>query len=352
MSFRTFTVGVAALILAVPAAAQQRGTMEFGAFASAGVFDKSLTLNNGFGGGGRIGMFLDPRVAIEFEDGEMKATRTLGLKAVNVGLLTGRLVVTPIQSGALSIVLGAGAGSSTETNFLHTYGVNALVGAKIALSDHVALRIDAISDWMANYSWKSNQSLHVGLSFFRNPNHEIRTVEVPGPAVMSPQLPDSVSAEEQARRRRVEQDYRNLRDSLSRNPCVCTPAPSTADLSTMADRILFAFDKSELTDSAKTILDEKIALFRANPSMKVNISGHTDKLGTVGYNEALGMRRAEAAKDYIVSHGIDASRVSIESKGESEPVVNAAATRANIPALAPNRRDMFQLMIGSDVKKP
>ena len=131
MSFRTFTVGVAALILAVPAAAQQRGTMEFGAFASAGVFDKSLTLNNGFGGGGRIGMFLDPRVAIEFEDGEMKATRTLGLKAVNVGLLTGRLVVTPIQSGALSIVLGAGAGSSTETNFLHTYGVNALVGAKI-----------------------------------------------------------------------------------------------------------------------------------------------------------------------------------------------------------------------------
>ena len=94
MSFRIFTIGVAALVCAVPAAAQQRGTVEFGAFGSLGSFDKALTLNRGYGGGGRIGAFLEPRVAVEFEKGEMRATRTLGLKDVNVGILTGRLVVT------------------------------------------------------------------------------------------------------------------------------------------------------------------------------------------------------------------------------------------------------------------
>ena len=113
MSLRIFTIGVAALVCAVPAAAQQRGTVEFGAFGSLGSFDSELTLKRGYGGGGRIGAYLTPRVSLEFENGEMRATRTLGLKDVNVGILTGRLVVVPIKAGALSILLGAGAGAST-----------------------------------------------------------------------------------------------------------------------------------------------------------------------------------------------------------------------------------------------
>ena len=95
MSMRAIAVGVAALVWAVPAVAQQRGTMEFGAFGSAARFDNALTLDKAYGGGGRIGMFLDPRVSVEFEDAEMKATRTNGLQDVNVGI-------------------------GTETNFLHT----------------------------------------------------------------------------------------------------------------------------------------------------------------------------------------------------------------------------------------
>src|SRR5665213_108462 len=139
MSFQVYAVGVAVLAWAVPAAAQERGTIEFGGFASAGSFDNSLSLKTGYGGGGRVGAYLDPRWSIEFEDAEMRATRPNGLRDVNVGLLSGRLVGVPVKSGAFSLLLGGGAGVSTETNFMHTYGVDALVGAKFALRQNVAL---------------------------------------------------------------------------------------------------------------------------------------------------------------------------------------------------------------------
>lgn len=350
MSLRAFTIGAVMLAWAVPAAAQQRGTVEFGAFASAASFDKSLTLTSAFGGGGHVGIFMDPRLAIEFEKGEMKAGRTLGRTDVNVGILSARLVATPIQSGALSIQLGAGAGASTETNFLHSYGVNALVGAKIALNDHAAIRIDAISDWLANNDWKSYQSLHVGLSFFRAPNQITKIVEVPGVVAPYVQRPDSVSAEEQARRRQEAEDYRALRDSLSRR--VVVPASSADALATMEEKIHFATDKSELSDEAKATLDAKAAVFEANPAMRIIIVGNTDERASDAYNMGLGNRRAVAAKDYLIAKGVAAERIEITSEGERMPI--AAGDTAN--AFAQNRRDEFRLLIGSDYlvapKKP
>jgi peptidoglycan-associated lipoprotein len=257
-------------------------------------------------------------------------------------------VATPIKSGALSIMLGAGAGSSTETNFLHSYGVNALVGMKIALSDNAAIRVDGISDWLANYSWKSYQSLHVGLSFYRHPQVTMKTVEVrvQGAPV---QRDDSVSAEEQGRRRRFERQYRDLRDSLGQPRVVETPpASSAAALATMQEMIHFATDKSIITDSAKIILDAKVEVFRANPSMRIVILGNTDERASDAYNMGLGGRRAVAAKEYLVSKGIDPIRIEITSRGERDPI--AAGTSTTAQGL--NRRDEFRLLIASDYLVP
>ena len=224
MSIRAVTVGLAALLWTVPAAAQQRGTMEFGAFASAASFDNALSLKTGYGGGGRVGMFLDPRWSIEFEDAEMRASRPNGLRDVNVGLLTGRLVAVPIKSGALSFLVGAGAGISTETNFLHSYGVDALVGAKFALTDNAALRVDGVWDWLANEDWKSYRSVRVGLSLYRHPAQrtQIVTVMAPAPAPIMLAHEDSVSAAETRRLRDSDAALRALRDSL-RNAPVAPP---------------------------------------------------------------------------------------------------------------------------------
>ena len=356
MSLRIFTIGVAALLWTVPAFAQQRGTVELGAFATAGTFDNSLSLKSGFGGGARIGAFLDPRWSIEAEAGEMRATRPNGLKDVNVGILSTRLTAVPFKRGALSILIGVGAGVGTETWFLHSYGVNALVGAKIALSSEAALRIDAQQDWLANYNYKAYQRVSVGLSLYRELFRQVRTdtVRVPGPAATCErcvQRPDSVSAAETRRLRDRDDALRALRDSLSRVPASPPPVSSAAALASMEERIQFAFDKSDITDASRAILDEKVAVFRANPTMTVLIVGNTDPIGTAPYNMALGTRRAAAARAYIVSRGIDASRVQIESKGETHPVVVPPV--AGIAANAPNRRDMFRLIIVPDVvKKP
>ncbi|MHB2035082.1 MAG: OmpA family protein [Gemmatimonadaceae bacterium] len=348
MSIRAFMVGVAALVWAVPAVAQERGTMEFGAFGSAAHFDSALSLKTAFGGGGRVGMYLAPRWSIEFEDAEMRATRPNGLNDVNVGLLSGRLVAVPFKSGGVSFLLGAGAGVSTETNFMHTYGVDALAGFKFALNDNAALRIDGVWDWLANQNWKSYQSVRVGLSLYRNPFHQTRTVTVTGPTVTVVQHEDSVSAAEIRRLRDRDAVLRALRDSLANAPVPQAAVTSAATMATMQAVVHFAFDKSVLTDSAKALLDEKVEVFRANPEMTVVIVGHTDVIGTDAYNMALGERRAKAARAYIVSKGIDANRIIIESKGESNPITTAPG----IAGQAPNRRAVFHLLIAPDVIKP
>jgi peptidoglycan-associated lipoprotein len=343
MLSRVLTIGVVALVWAVPAAAQERGTVEFGAFGSAATFDNNLSLKTGYGAGGRIGMFLDPRWLVEFEKAEMRATRPSGLQDVNVGILAGRLLAVPIKSGALSFVVGAGGGISTETNFMHSYGVDALVGARLALSDNASLRVDGVWDWLANQSWQQYKSVRFGISVYRNPAHQVQRVTVftPAAAPMMTAHEDSVSAAETRRLRDRDEALRSLRDSL-RN----APAPvSAATMAVMEARIHFAFDKSVLTDSAKKILDEKVEVFRANPAMTISIVGFTDVKGTDHYNMALGERRAVAAKNYIVAHGIDESRVIYDSRGERQQIPNTAGVAGE----APNRRAVFHLLIVPDV---
>lgn len=342
MSIKVLIVASATLIWAAPAAAQERGTVEFGAFGSAATFDNNLSLKTGYGGGGRVGIYLNPQLSMEFEDAEMRASRPNGLKDVNVGILSGRLVAAPITAGRISLLVGAGAGVSTETNFLHTYGVDGLVGAKFALTDNAALRVDGVMDWLANESWKTYKSVRVGISLYRRPATTIRTVTVasPAPPAVMVAHEDSVSSSEIRRLRDRDAALAALRDSL-RDARMVSPA---AAAETMAATIHFAFDKSEITDSAKTILDEKVALFRANPNMSIVMVGYTDLIGTDAYNMALGTRRAVAAKAYIVAQGIASDRVTIESKGERQPITDAPG----ISAQAPNRRAIFRLVVAPD----
>jgi len=178
MSVRAFTLGIAALVIAASAGAQERGTIEFGGFTSVAKFDKDLSLNTGFGVGGRVGAYLVPRWSMEFEKAEMRATRPDGLKTVNVGILSGRLVGVPFKSGALSMLVGGGAGVSTETNFMHSYGVDGLVGMKLALNPNTAFRIDGVWDWLANENWKSYKSIRMGLTVYRTPNRRPQAAAV------------------------------------------------------------------------------------------------------------------------------------------------------------------------------
>ena len=82
----------------------------------------------------------------------------------------------------------------------------------------------------------------------------------------------------------------------------------------------FDFDKYNLRPDALKILDEAVAKLQANPSINVTIEGHTDSVGTQQYNLALGDRRANSARDYLLMRGIAASRLRTLSFGEDRPI--------------------------------
>jgi peptidoglycan-associated lipoprotein len=83
--------------------------------------------------------------------------------------------------------------------------------------------------------------------------------------------------------------------------------------------VYFDFDRYSLRPEATRVLDEAIAAMRENTTLRVEIEGHTCSIGTAEYNLALGDRRANAVKDYLVSRGITADRLRTVSYGEERP---------------------------------
>ena len=86
------------------------------------------------------------------------------------------------------------------------------------------------------------------------------------------------------------------------------------------DRIFFATNKSSLTTAARETLRKQATYLRKNKSLNVTIEGHADERGTREYNLALGERRANAAKDYLMTYGISGKRISVISYGKEKPV--------------------------------
>ena len=86
------------------------------------------------------------------------------------------------------------------------------------------------------------------------------------------------------------------------------------------DRVFFATNKSSLTTAARETLRKQSTYLRKNPKLNVTIEGHADERGTREYNLALGERRANAAKDYLMTYGISSNRISVISYGKERPV--------------------------------
>lgn len=102
----------------------------------------------------------------------------------------------------------------------------------------------------------------------------------------------------------------------------------------------FAYDSYKLTGESRNILKNSAKWMKDNPSATIQVEGHCDERGTTEYNLALGERRANAAKDYLVKLGVDAARVSIISYGEERPVDPGH----DEGAWAKNRRDEFVIL--------
>ena len=86
------------------------------------------------------------------------------------------------------------------------------------------------------------------------------------------------------------------------------------------DRGFFATNKSSLTTASRATLRKQATFLRKNKNLNVTIEGHADERGTREYNLALGERRANAARDYLMTYGISGKRISVISYGKEKPV--------------------------------
>ena len=82
----------------------------------------------------------------------------------------------------------------------------------------------------------------------------------------------------------------------------------------------FAFNSAKLTPQGEAILDEAVAVMDKHQQIQVRVEGNTDSIGSDAYNMKLGQRRADSVEQYLVAHGISASRLSTVSFGESKPI--------------------------------
>jgi peptidoglycan-associated lipoprotein len=98
------------------------------------------------------------------------------------------------------------------------------------------------------------------------------------------------------------------------------PSPKEFVESAALRDVFFEFDKYDVRPADKGTLDENAKWLKSNGSALLLIEGHTDERGTNEYNLALGERRAKATRDYLVSLGIDAGRITVISYGEERPV--------------------------------
>lgn len=121
-------------------------------------------------------------------------------------------------------------------------------------------------------------------------------------------------------------------------------APSAPSMSSptvvnfMDERIYFEFDKSNLDKKAWDILNKKAEWLKTNPNSKLVIEGHCDERGTAEYNIALGWRRAENAKRYLIDvSGINSNRITSISYGEEKPICKEKTEAC----WAKNRNDSF-----------
>lgn len=134
-------------------------------------------------------------------------------------------------------------------------------------------------------------------------------------------------------------------DSIARAEAARREAERAAIVNQLAETIHFDYDQFTIGADDTARLDRKAAILKANPALRIRVTGHADERGSDEYNLALGMRRSIAAKDYLVRLGVDASRIEVSSLGREVPV-DPSPTEA---AYAKNRRDEFEAIAGAQM---
>ena len=102
----------------------------------------------------------------------------------------------------------------------------------------------------------------------------------------------------------------------------------------------FESNSDRLLAGATNVLDDAAATLRKNPTIKVEVAGHTDSDGAAEYNESLSARRATTVHDYLAANGVSTDRMTIRGYGESQPIADNSSSAGK----AQNRRVLLRIV--------
>lgn len=152
---------------------------------------------------------------------------------------------------------------------------------------------------------------------------------------------DSIARAEAARRDSIARAQARA-DSISRAADAARLAIDNARR-TITAPIHFQFDLSDIESNDRALLDQKAAILVAHRALQLRIEGNADERGSDEYNLALSMRRAAAARRYLMDRGVDSTRLAIAAEGEEKPVCQDH----DESCWSQNRRDEFVITAGS-----
>jgi outer membrane protein OmpA-like peptidoglycan-associated protein len=268
---------------------------------------------------------------------------------VDVGMVSGRLLFSPVVRRQWDLYLSSGIGilrydwDQPNISPLRTPGLDGIgsvpmiplgTGVRYELSDNLALEvalgytmalsdaINAVEDGGNDALWRGTIGLTLGRFGDKSARRTAPAVSV---AQMDTDGNEFTDDEVEATQPQTEPDTADTDDE---ERFVEMPMP-------IAQRtVLFDLNLADLSGEAEQILDGVTQDLMARPGVAVVLRGHTDSSGPNLYNTKLGMKRCLAVENYMISNGIDAGRMRLESKGESEP----ASPNATAAGRALNRR--------------
>jgi OOP family OmpA-OmpF porin len=333
----SFALGTA-IALGLPASlqAQRQGAVELGGFGRFTSFGDSQKLDAAFGGGGRAGIYVLKNLMLEMDlsyaDADVNRPATGiavfdSLNRVSHTLWNYRLLYNAPINDKLKFLVGAGYAYDAYGRQRQVAprggGPSGLLGIRYALNDMWSLRLEGIGNW-------------VGSDDDTRPEPRESHVNIGGQAGVSialftsPRKPDTV--------RVVERQV--IRDTVytTRLDTVRVEVPGKA---VVIGAVQFAFGRDAITDEAKKVLDQIAASLTesVNMSRTINVEGNTDAIGSQASNTRLGQQRADQVRDYLVSKGVAASRITTKTAGEGNPI--APNTTDN--GRATNRRVLITL---------
>jgi outer membrane protein OmpA-like peptidoglycan-associated protein len=334
-------------LLAQPAAAQRDGSWEFSGGIGALYTDGALAGflgGRGFSDDGDTPSRLAPAAAVRlgynFTNHFGMSIGTAGATASGVKYLTPFVAATytanlnarfsPFLTGGTQFTRITGNGRKTHP----TWGAHVGVGVRSMMSENVALRLEGrmgIEHYAELPGAKTayNSLATIGFSYFTAgrrapmaaaPCPQCPRARVDTVRIQAPPPPPPV--------RRCEHGIAPAGAPVDQYGCLVLRD------TLLLEAVRFEFDKSDLTATARPILDRVAESMLAHPEAFFEIAGHTDSVGTFAYNFLLSARRAAAVRDYLIRQGVPAYKMTAVGYGEGFPI----APNATVEGRALNRR--------------